>query len=205
MSSDRVTYQAEGSTLEISIRAKPLWWASAILVLFLWPWLQVGFFLFTHLLSSTHPFALGLSLFFVLFFVVFLAPLSIWILWNFFGREVVLVQSEQLTMRRQLFGFGSKGKIFPVKEISGLTQVADLLQGSARASVENSSIQNLSRSHRIALFLQRIFKILGLGGGIIFEHKGSKHWIGLFSLSPEESREVFTRLRLYLPEGAFAA
>ena len=64
-------------------------------------------------------------------------------------------------------------------------------------------ISDLVRTARWFSAVHRILDFLGIMPGILFRTKGRTQWFG-FSLEPGQAQEILARLRLQMPQSAFA-
>lgn len=211
---ERLTYVNLQAGLEAHLAARRIWPLLFLLGLILYVWtryflLGVPLLLLRGVLEPKIPveffFCLILGSFFLLFFLGLAAPILYEIGFQLFGQEVVRVEGGWLSIQKRLFGMG-KSRRFPTAEISQMgllerTLAAELGRMEIRrgpAQAQRLSLGQLSSRQRWIGWLQRLgFK------GILFRQGGSPHWFA-GGLSSQEAGELLTRLKFYLPEGAFA-
>ncbi len=178
--SDRITCVEANGRLEIQIRTRKNWWLVAFLPVWWIGWTAGGIAIFVALILGN---PLGGSLFSVIWLIMWVFSWAFtayaW-LWNAFGREIVAIDSEGLSIKRDVFGIGPTKTLSP-NDISKL-----------RASGLFGNLYTWSGA----------MAYWGLSGGVIaFDLQGTTHRFGL-QLEEQEAHAVVERMQGFLPESA---
>jgi len=122
----------------------------------------------------------AVSIIYIFWFVIYALLWSflaiIWI-WNVFGKEIVKVEEDILSIKHNVFGLG-KIKIYPLKDISNI---------------------GISEFHNITMWFSN-FIFWNMGSGVIaFDYKGETYRFGM-KLGERESSELVKILKKYLEQ-----
>ncbi len=124
-SNGRVVIHQEYNSLSIEIPAKKHWAQILFFMIWLGGWAVGEYFALNTLLSSNAPLVANAFIIFWLIGWTFGGGIAFYtILWQLFGREIIIAKSGQLAIQRTVFGFEGKRR-FETGSITNMQIVPD--------------------------------------------------------------------------------
>ena len=192
---------------EIQVPIRRPWLAFALCFLFFpfRPFLLVIFLMVRGIIRPQSPAeflsCLILGIPFILIGLGFGVAVLRFILSNLLGQETLRVESDHLSIRQSLFGFG-KWKIFPVEKISNLRTGWGSLEAEVARSTESVLMEHTLKAKRWLATMEDFFRRIGCLPGLMFRAENRTHFFG-WSIDKSQASEIFARLKMHLPENAF--